>query len=167
MDVRVKYIEVNIDLKPVRKVKHMTFENKNHLNKPITDIRPSLKEEREQPPRHIKELKNSNPILLGDFYHYQTRSNISGKMQFIRDVFLLLLKNRIKIHGADWYQDMPQQPNERNDPYRSPEDRVADLVKEANWYIDCFETGLRNEADDQNRVSPFEEGDDDIEPLPQ
>ena len=56
MDVRVKYIEVNIDLKPVRKVKHMTFENKNHLNKPITDIRPSLKEEREQEKKELQSL---------------------------------------------------------------------------------------------------------------
>ena len=97
-------------------------------------------ENKNQPPSHIKKLRNSNPILLGDFYYYQTRSDISGKMQFVRDIFLLLLKNKIKENGLDWAHNKE----------KSPEELVTDLVSEAVWYVDFFDMGLRKEAKEEN-----------------
>lgn len=97
-------------------------------------------ENKRQLPRHIEKLRNTDPILLGDFYHYQTRSDISGKMQFFRDIFLLLLKNKIKENGLDWAHNKE----------KSPEDLVTDLVSEVLWYADFFDMGLRKEANWEN-----------------
>ncbi len=100
-------------------------------------------ENKSQQPRHIKKLRNSDPILLGDFYYYQTRSDISGKMQFLRDIFLLLLKNKIKEDGLDWAHNKE----------KSPEDLVKDLVSTVVWYADFFDMGLRKEAKEENEFN--------------
>ena len=96
----------------------------------------------EEPP-FVAELRRQPKLGCGELYTYHTRFNIKQRSEFAQKIFLLLLEARIRKHGEAWYEE---------DEYgkdMSPEQRLASLAHEVGWYMDWYDQGLKEGAEDE------------------